>query len=342
MAESRTKVEFQNTKKLFEAVAENVVCCKCKVVPRRGPIYQSNDLIPKNKDGDSEMPVNFKRQRLNEENKEIMVQKICCGNCLPKPDRDEIFQKSLVIENILLAFPVTSCKFRKNDCKVVQDLKNIEYHEEECDFRDIPCPCPCTEMIKLNSLEEHIKENHQHKLPCNFLNDTDNSESGIEIQGKVIKLQYKVDEDVFEADGITFNCYGIAYFHMHGKLFFLHIQSDDDNVDGMVLWIQIWGSKFETKNYNCSIQVGDSTHGQCLFKGPVKSLDDNRKDAFKKQYGLLLSGDFLKKLVGDKFMFKIEVEVEDLKGSEEQPDFDVEPMEATTANDDQKHCYNAK
>ena len=79
-----------------------------------------------------------------------------------------------------------------------------------------------------------------------------------------------------------------------------------------------------------------------MFKGPVKSLDDNRKDAFKKQYGLLLSGDFLKKLVGDKFLFKIEFEVEDLKEREEQPDFDIKPMEATTANDDQKNCYNAK
>ena len=252
MAESRTKVEFQNTKKLFEAVAENVVCYKCKVVPRKGPIYQSNDLIPKNKDDDSEMP--GKRQRLNEEDKEIMVQKIFCGNCLPNPDREEKFQKSLVIENMLLAFPVTSCKFRKNDCKVVQDLKNIEYHEEECEFRDIPCPFNGTEMIKLNSLEEHIKENHQHRLPCDFLNDTDNSENGnlMEIQGNVIKLKYGVDDDMFESDDTTFG-EGLLYFHIHGKLFFLHTHSDVDHVDTLVSWIQIWGSKFETKNYNCSI-----------------------------------------------------------------------------------------
>ena len=163
----------------------------------------------------------------------------------------------------------------------------------------------------------------------------------MEIQGNVIKLKYGVDDDMFESDDTTFG-EGLLYFHIHGKLFFLHTHSDVDHVDTLVTWIQIWGSKFETKNYNCSIQIGDSTRGQCLFKGPVKSLDDTRKEAFKKQYGLLLSGDFLKKLVGDKFLFKIEFEVEDLKEREEQPDFDIKPMEATTANDDQKNCYNAK
>ena len=124
------------------------------------------------------------------------------------------------------------------------------------------------------------------------------------------------------------------YFNMHGKLFFLHLHPDAMNEQSLIFWIQIWGSKFEAKNYKCSIQVGDSTHGHCLFnfKGPIKSLDEDKNDAFAKQYGLIVSLGFVQKLIYDDHSLSIEVEIEDLK-AEEQTDFD-EPMEATTANDD--------
>ena len=151
MAESRAKIEFQTKKELFEAIIDNVVCSFCQVVPRKGPIYQSNGLIPKIEDSGDESERPAKRPK-------IMVRKISCGECLPYPENDKRYQRNVALENMLFAYPITSCKFRKNDCKVVQDLKNIEYHEEECGFRDIPCPFDGTEMIKLNSLEEHIKK----------------------------------------------------------------------------------------------------------------------------------------------------------------------------------------
>ena len=52
MAESRAKIEFQTKKELYEAIA--IACYFCKVVPRKGPIYQSNELIPKNEDSNDE------------------------------------------------------------------------------------------------------------------------------------------------------------------------------------------------------------------------------------------------------------------------------------------------
>ena len=72
MAESRAKIEFQTTKKLFEAVAENVVCSYCKIVPREGPIYQKE-------------PKKLKFEG------ETDARKIRCGECLPKPEKHKSF-----------------------------------------------------------------------------------------------------------------------------------------------------------------------------------------------------------------------------------------------------------
>ena len=101
------------------------------------------------------------------------------------------------------------------------------------------------------------------------------------------------------------------------------------------------GSKFEAKNYTCFIQVGDSSHGQCTFKGPVKSIDDfkNVSEAFEKQYGLIVSLDFAKKFVDDEGTLTFEIEIEDLKPKEEQSDYE-EPMETTIANDDKEKDMN--
>ena len=50
MAESRAKIEFQTKKELFEAIANQVACSFCRVVPRKGPIYQSNELLEPHQD----------------------------------------------------------------------------------------------------------------------------------------------------------------------------------------------------------------------------------------------------------------------------------------------------
>ena len=85
--------------------------------------------------------------------------------------------------------------------------------------------------------------------------------------------------------------------------------------------------------------MGDSIHGQNMFKGPVKSLDDKTDNWFKEHYGLVVSWDFAKKFIDDEDSLTVEIEIEDLKPQEEQTDYD-EPMEAatdaTTADDDKE------
>ena len=300
MAESRAKIEFQTTKKLFEAVAENVVCSYCEVVPRKGPIYQKEP----------------KRQKLNEGDKD--TRKIRCGECLPKPEKHKRFQRNEALEKVLFAYPITSCKFRKNDCTVVQDLKNIEYHEEDCEFRDILCPfATCANEIRFNGLKEELASVHEL--------DWDTPDCDMIIDGNIFKLKEVISD--FK--------YYFFYFRQNGKDFFLHMRFYEDERPGFILWIQLCGSKFEAKNYNWSIQIGDSTHGRCMFKGPVKSLDDDKNKMFDTQFGLIVSLDFVKKFVDDEGTLPVEIEIENLKPQEEQADYE-EPMEATTANDDKE------
>ena len=310
MAESKAKIEFQTKKELFEAIVDNVVCSFCEVVPRKGPIYQSTELTPKNEDSDdkSERPV--KRPRL-------MVQKIACGECLP--DNDVRFQRNFNLENMLYAYPITSCKFRKNDCKVIQDLKNIEYHEEDCEFRDIRCPYNSGEWVSFSNLKGHLAEIHKCDLDEKYDDD-------LGIKDKVFTLNIGSHEFDEEDKGFVY------FFHEIGKTFLIHMDSFvEEGKPSVTLSIQLYGSKLEVKNYNCLIQMGDSIHGLHMFKGPINSIDDNPQD-----HGLVVSLDFAKKFIDEEGTLTVEIEIENLKPEEEQTDYE-EPMEAAaTGNDDKE------
>ena len=310
MAESKAKIEFQTKKELFEAMVDNFVCSFCEVVPRNGPIYQSNELTPKNDDGDDESERPAKRPGL-------MVQKIACGECLP--DDDKRFQRNFNLENMLYAYPITSCKFRKNDCKVIQDLKNIEYHEEDCEFRDILCPLDwCDELVPFSgALRKHFYECHGV--------DLDGSDDDLTINDKVFTLLKYGDAQDSE------NRRYLYFFHEIGKTFLIHLDYYVEDGEKIIkLFIRFYGSGFEAKNYNCLIQIGDSTHGRQMFKGPINSLDEDDSG------GLVVSLDFAEKFMDDDGSLTVEIEIGNLKPQEEQTDYE-EPMEAAaTANDDKE------
>ena len=324
MAESKAKIEFQAKKELFEAIVDNVVCSYCEVVPRKGPIYQSKELIPKNEDSDDESERPAKRPK-------IMVRKISCGECLPNPDEDKRFQRNVALENMLFAYPITSCKFRRNDCKIVQDLKNIEYHEEDCQFRDVHCPLYfCDFIVPVSDLKKHILEIHDF--------DIENEDSDLVINDKVFTLKNSNIYDENE-DG---NYREFYYFRQDKNLFVIQLYyTFESDKECLMIWIQLWGSKFEAKNYNCLIQMGDSTHGRFMFKGPVKSLDDSGEKNYYglRNNGLIVSLDFAKKFekfIDDEGSLTVEIEIENLKLQEEQADYE-EPMEAaSTAYDDKE------
>ena len=341
MAESRAKIEFQTKKELFEAIANQVACSFCRVVPRKGPIYQSNELLEPHQDyfiyqADYDYIVvngiGFDVEKLIPVQPETPYRKTACGDCFQHTNFvQQKYHRNETLENIVFSYPITSCKFRKWGCKVVQDLKNIEYHEEDCEFRDIFCPISACEQLNIfKEFNEHISDEHD----VDFKSEDDT----LVISDKTFTIkEVMTDDDIGD-----YHFYSTHHFVYKNRIFFLQITHGaefDGDKRVLMLWLQLCGSKFEAKNYNCSIKMGDSIHGQNMFKGPVKSLDDRTDKWFKEHYGLVVSWDFAKKFIDDEDSLTVEIEIEDLKPQEEQTDYD-EPMEAATdaatADDDKE------
>ena len=109
-----------------------------------------------------------------------------------------------------------------------------------------------------------------------------------------------------------------------GKKFLLHHKIDQVPHGKMLklprnlfFWVQIIGSKFETKNFKYSLKVEDpEIDGTYFYKGYVKSLDDKKTDVYESSTaGLMISVEVLKKFSGD--VFTMEIEIEDQKPKED-------------------------
>merc|ERR1712062_491482 len=110
---------------------------------------------------------------------------------------------------------------------------------------------------------------------------------------------------------------------INGKKFLLHWNIEPAFVGQKLLktyvflWVQIIGSKFETKNFKYSLQVEDPRfEGTHFYKGYVKSLDDKKTDVYESYTaGLMISFQGLKKFTDD--VFTMEIEIEDQKPKED-------------------------
>ena len=131
MAESSSRMAvFKAKKEIFDNVSNSIVCSSCEIVPRDTPIYQAEEGL------------------------------VLCSKCKPKSNLSGIY-RSFHMENLLEHLPI-SCKYQMNECPVVQDKKNIAYHEEDCEFREVVCPYLfCKEGIVQNMLNHHLNQIHK-------------------------------------------------------------------------------------------------------------------------------------------------------------------------------------
>ena len=130
MVESKAKIEFQLKRKIFDLVGDEGRCTFCKIIPR-GPIYQSKEDT------------------------------IVCSTC--KDSKKGKFRQNdmtKLMEKLLSTLP-RSCKFKKNGCKRTMEVQSIEYHEEDCEQRDIQCVSGgCGKILPASSLLGHLKRVH--------------------------------------------------------------------------------------------------------------------------------------------------------------------------------------
>ena len=285
MAEGpKKKMRYEVKKEFFEANAENFTCSICKIVPREGSLYVSTN-------GD---------------------EKISCATC-----RTEKLPNSVRMpgtEGLLQSLPVTSCRFKKNNCPVIQDPKNIAYHEEDCQFREIECPfCFCKDSIPQSTLDEHLIS---HSI--DFVRRLDEGGNVKCENGKAFVYQ-RLNPDFFLKHTVT-RCL-MGPINYNGKLFFVHTEKVLA-LQSLHCWVQMYGSKFEAKNFKYTIQLQESDeYGSPTYKGPVKSLDDSKTKVFESKIGLNVHFEVVKKYL-KRHALALEVTIEDLKPKDDEDDRD--------------------
>jgi len=282
------KIKFEAEKKILDEVADEVACSICKIVPREIPLYMSP--------GGS----------------------IVCSTCKNTNPEANFQQNDLTraMDKVLSNLPRT-CKFRKNGCKIAANLNSIEYHEEDCEFREILCPFQfCQETYAFKDFLDHMKNKHNSDITCPPSREFEQNGSKFTMKSKKILATNKVLEE-----GPSKIAWGYKYIGVvSGKKFLLNYRfgpSFYGEKRDVFFWVQIIGSKFETKNFRYSLQVEDQGfEGTYSYKGYVKSLDDKKSDIYKTSTaGLLISFEILKKCTGN--VFTMEIEIEDQKRRED-------------------------
>ena len=287
MAESRRKIEFETRKRIFDLVGDEGACGFCKIIPRNGPIYQS-------------------------EKGEIV-----CSTC--KDSKKGKFQQNNVtklLEKMLSTLP-RSCKFKKNGCKIAMDIQRIEYHEEDCDLRDIQCIF-CEEIVPASTLFDHLKTDHV----SDGLYESFKKELTIDYEKKGSKYIFKSSLEEIHAFGY-YSTFTNGLKIQNNVIFALHFAFDEDTslAKGFV---KIIGSKFEALNYKYTIKVEDPVFGNHNYENQVKSLDDKEQEVYETNQCLVLPLQMFPEYIGNDF--KLVVEIEDLKPREEDDRQSVESI----------------
>ena len=281
---SKRKMEFDLNREFFKKVAPSLTCSFCLVVPKQGPLY-----VSKNADeGD---------------------RRIACQDC-----KFEKLPQSVPMsctENMLEALPLAACRYRKNKCHVVQDPKNISYHEEECNFRDVECVFRrCLEIVSVENVSQHLVAKHSFNLKPEMITKS----------GKY-RRKIKIREECFimRPNGEPWRGL-LGPISFQEKNFFIQVEINPKK-NYFQAWVQMYGSKFEAKNFKYSLQLEEKDDlGSLSYNGPMKSLDDRKTDVFKSKVGLVVPLDVLKKHLGNETKITFEVKIEDLKPKDDEMD----------------------
>ena len=276
MAESKAKIEFQLNRKIFDLVGDEGLCTFCKITPR-GPIYQSGE------EGT-----------------------IVCSTC--KDSKKGKFQQNdmtKLVEKLLSTLP-RSCKFKKNGCKRTMDIQSIEYHEEDCEHRDIQCVFgACGEILPASSLFDHLETVHKVSF---HQEDLDYEKKGSK---HIFKRFF---HDLEENDFVNGATYTFGVLIQKTLIFGVHFDFSPE-IRNAKCFVRILGSKFEAMNYKYAIKIEDPVFGVYYYQNQVKSLDDKREDVFESNVCLILPLEMFREYIGKDFKFV--VEIEDLKPRDE-------------------------
>ena len=275
MAECSKIQQFKIKKEIFDQAASRLACSDCKAVPKDVPIFQTGQGH------------------------------VLCSTCKPNSKLTGIF-RNFVLEDLLKSLPI-SCKYQKNECRVVlQDREHLSYHEEDCDFREVLCSYYfCKKRIPANQFKNHFLEKHKTDLEKSSVDVAEIAENGLFKVKDLMSMEY-FDTTLQKREDWQ-GCMRIFY---NSKTFL--IQTQITNAGYLLIWLQLVGSQFEARNFEYSLKVENPDIGKFSYEGTVRSLDDDKKNIFENSLGLAITHGALKKLVRDDYYY-FDVKIKDLK-----------------------------
>ena len=223
---------------------------------------------------------------------------VLCSTCKPKSKLPGIFRSSILEDFLKKSIPIP-CKYQKNKCPFVfQDYRHLSrlhlsYHEKDCEFRDVLCSYKfCKEIIPAVEFKRHCLEKHGFDLKIYF--------------AKIMS-----ERGMHQFGWLDFICCGFkSILFNDSKTFVIHARKCNGRT---FFWLQLVGSQFEAKNFEYSLKVeGPPDIGEFIYKGTVRSLDDDKNDILETGLGLAISQGALKKL-HQIDSYGLEIKIIDLK-----------------------------
>ena len=230
-------MDYQIRRELFESIASDITCYFCKIVPRKGMpnfvTYFDKNFVKSNARFSG--PVYYSAKGF-----------IVCSLCRQEYGRwrHEAFYKIYLLEKLLQALP-TSCRYAKNGCRIIEDSSTISQHERDCKFRDVICIFNfCDEILPALELANHLKFWH-HK---NFTRQDDTNVFRSE-KNYLVKF---IMSDGYFLNHLRWGPYVLKY---SDSIIFLAHMETNPRKDSTMIWLQLFGSQFEAKNYRYRIQL---------------------------------------------------------------------------------------
>ena len=232
----------------FKQLEEFLECNVCFNAPNTGPVYQCNN---------GHLFCDDCNEKLSSSR---------CPCCRGKMSN----VRSRIAEKILDKIP-TGCRFKDYGCEVVLPREDLPTHSKVCKFRKIVCPDPwCYEMISLDQLSEHIKNNHWSFESTAVLKPLALGE----------KFNFSLPVSAKATDFGIFEFVGSSQLQFNGVFFSPQITRllDATNTTGnWYVWIYAGLTEKECNNFICDLRISKPGSEESMSKvGPVVSLDVGR------------------------------------------------------------------
>ena len=222
------------------------------------------------------------------------IDKCSCGKWISK-EHCPITEKLLKVK--IMRF---NCTNESRGCNEILSEKDMFFHENECLYRNVEClKATCNTKLPFHKLLGHMTKNNCF--------DSNSSSTN----GKFVINYNDLSEEMYTNGGFIEAPEKMVF---DNRVFFLGGDQSRD-VPTYYLWVQLYGSKYEAKNYYYTLELhGIDPNIKNIFTGQVFAIDENRNAIKETKECFGIQFDIFKKLFVDKNRkYKISITIRKMK-----------------------------